>query len=60
MRFSSPENYPRPQFFRPDWMSLDGEWQFELDLSNSGAQRGLQEGRADQFVEKLCFSTRKG
>ena len=38
-----PSDYPRPQFFRPSWMSLDGEWQFELDLSNSGEARGLPE-----------------
>ena len=43
MRGGIPNDYPRPQFFRKDWMSLDGEWQFELDLSNSGEERGMQE-----------------
>ncbi len=23
--------YPRPQLLRPDWFSLDGEWEFSLD-----------------------------
>ena len=41
MRQSIPGDYPRPQFYRPDWLSLDGEWQFQLDLSNSGLERGL-------------------
>lgn len=28
--------YPRPQFVREDWMSLNGEWQFEFDTENKG------------------------
>ena len=28
--------YPRPQFVRKDWMSLNGEWQFEFDAENKG------------------------
>ena len=24
--------YPRPQFERADWMNLNGEWSFTLDL----------------------------
>ena len=34
-------NIPRPQFVRPDWLCLNGEWQFEIDQGNSGLQRGL-------------------
>ena len=33
--------YPRPQFFRKDWMCLNGEWQFEIDNSSSGEERKL-------------------
>jgi beta-galactosidase/beta-glucuronidase len=31
--------YPRPQFVRERWMNLNGLWQFELDLGNSGEAR---------------------
>jgi beta-galactosidase/beta-glucuronidase len=33
--------YPRPQFVRPDWLCLNGEWQFEIDAGDSGLERGL-------------------
>ena len=36
-------NIPRPQFFRDDWLCLNGEWQFEIDQGDSGIQRGLLE-----------------
>ncbi|MBE5787767.1 MAG: beta-galactosidase [Clostridiales bacterium] len=35
--------YPRPQFFRPSWMNLNGNWQFEIDHGASGRARGLVE-----------------
>ena len=31
--------YPRPQFVRSEWVNLNGSWQFELDLGNSGLDR---------------------
>jgi len=34
--------HPRPQFFRPDWLNLNGEWQFEVDTADSGLERGLR------------------
>ncbi len=34
--------YPRPQFSRPDWLCLNGEWQFEIDQGDSGLERGLR------------------
>ena len=37
--------YPRPQLERPEWMSLNGVWTCELDLSHSGWDRGLRETR---------------
>lgn len=33
--------HPRPQFFRPDWLNLNGEWQFEIDRGDSGWEREL-------------------
>jgi beta-galactosidase/beta-glucuronidase len=36
--------YPRPEMTRTDWMNLNGEWRFALDLSDSGEERGLPGG----------------
>lgn len=33
--------YPRPQLVRPDWLCLNGRWQFEIDQGDSGLDRGL-------------------
>jgi beta-galactosidase/beta-glucuronidase len=35
--------YPRPQFVRQDWLTLNGEWEFEIDQGNSGIDRDLLE-----------------
>ena len=35
--------YPRPQFVRDNWLCLNGEWQFEIDASNTGLERGVRE-----------------
>jgi len=35
--------YPRPQFRRDRWMSLNGRWQFEVDRADTGRERGLHE-----------------
>ncbi|HEX6444240.1 MAG TPA: glycoside hydrolase family 2 TIM barrel-domain containing protein [Streptosporangiales bacterium] len=35
--------YPRPQLVRPDWLCLNGTWQFERDPADSGLERGLAE-----------------
>jgi len=35
--------YPRPQFVRADWLCLNGRWQFEIDVGNSGLERGLRD-----------------
>ena len=45
--------YPRPQFMRGEdsWMNLNGEWEFELDLSDSGADRHLE--RAEHLSSKI-------
>lgn len=36
--------YPRPQFRREYWQSLNGEWEFEFDDKKEGQKRGLQNG----------------
>lgn len=33
--------YPRPQLVRDEWLCLNGEWEFEIDQSESGQARGL-------------------
>ncbi|NLF30347.1 MAG: beta-galactosidase [Planctomycetes bacterium] len=35
--------YPRPQFVRPQWLCLNGTWQFEIDAGDSGLERGLRD-----------------
>ena len=32
--------YPRPQFERADWVNLNGEWSYKLDLIHSGLENG--------------------
>lgn len=34
--------YPRMQMVRENWKNLNGDWEFSFDLSDSGAQRGMQ------------------
>ncbi|MFZ7088000.1 glycoside hydrolase family 2 protein [Curtobacterium sp. RRHDQ10] len=34
--------HPRPQLVRPDWLTLNGTWQFEIDRGDSGLERGLR------------------
>ncbi len=36
--------HPRPDAFRENWLSLNGEWQFEVDNQNDGQARGLVSG----------------
>jgi beta-galactosidase/beta-glucuronidase len=33
--------HPRPQCVRPDWLNLNGQWEFEIDQGDSGLERGL-------------------
>src|SRR5258705_130643 len=37
--------YPRPDFVRPLWINLNGEWEFEFDDANEGLQLGWYDGR---------------
>ena len=36
--------HPRPDAIRENWMTLNGEWQFEIDSTNDGEGRGLKSG----------------
>ena len=33
------KDYPRPQFVREKWFSLDGKWRFCFDDENIGEQK---------------------
>ena len=47
--------YPRPQFVRSAWLCLNGEWQFEIDQSDSGLERGLgQRELQDRITVPFC------
>ena len=32
--------HPRPDFVRPDWMNLNGEWEFAFDDARAGILEG--------------------
>ncbi|MFS4505139.1 glycoside hydrolase family 2 protein [Clavibacter sp. Sh2141] len=42
--------HPRPHLTRPDWLNLNGPWQFERDRGDSGLERGLV---ARQLAEEI-------
>lgn len=45
------KEYPRPQFEREEWISLNGEWSFAFDDQNIGEQeKWYQEGKFDQKI----------
>lgn len=35
--------YPRPQFRRDRWLTLNGTWEFEVDRADTGLERGLRD-----------------
>ena len=37
--------HPRPDLLRDNWLSLNGEWQFEIDKAADGESRGLSYGK---------------
>lgn len=43
--------HPNPQFERRDWLCLNGEWEFEIDKSNSGEERALY--RAEHLSRRI-------
>ena len=50
MAIPRPE-YPRPQFFRSEWLNLNGEWQFEIDYGDSGFERGLVQRPLSNIIQ---------
>ena len=48
--------YPRPQFERSEWINLNGEWSYELDLADTGFQRKLflSEGFNGKIIVPFC------
>lgn len=50
------QEYPRPQFVRPTWQNLNGEWEFFNDLSASGIDREIwkKEKFEDTITVPFC------
>ena len=54
MKTPRPE-YPNPQFERVNWINLNGEWDFEIDNSKSGVERGiLDRPLASKIIVPFC------
>ncbi len=49
-------NYPRPQFVRREWVSLDGQWDFAYDPKGEGEKKGYSEGFEKQFGITVPFA----
>ncbi len=48
--------YPRPELVRADWLSLNGDWAFALDLSDSGEERGMAAGSGFDRTIRVPFA----
>jgi len=48
--------HPRPDLFRENWMTLNGEWQFEVDKAADGDARGLTYGKnlTSKIIVPFC------
>ena len=48
--------HPRPDAYRADWITLNGEWQFEIDQRGDGEARGLRSGKdlASRITVPFC------
>jgi hypothetical protein len=48
--------HPRPDAFRPNWLTLNGPWQFENDKNDDGDARGLVSGEdlASTIIVPFC------
>jgi beta-galactosidase/beta-glucuronidase len=51
--------YPRPQFVRRRWASLNGEWEFEFDDADQGLSLGWSDGRqlANRIIVPFPYQT---
>lgn len=52
--------YPRPQFERSEWINLNGEWSYQLDLVNTGFERKLFDSRGfdGKIIVPFCPESR--
>ena len=52
--------HPRPDAYRPNWLTLNGRWQFEIDKDNDGLSRGLTSGKdlAATILVPFCPESR--
>jgi len=48
--------HPRPDMLRDNWLTLNGEWQFEIDKAADGEARGLTKGKdlASKIIVPFC------
>ena len=55
------KDYPRPQFVRNDWASLNGIWNFSFDDSNKGEAEGWYKGfhREKEIDVPFTYETKK-
>jgi len=56
MQIPRPE-YPRPQFERSQWMNLNGEWQFSIDNTRTGFDKGFHKEETtltDKIIVPYC------
>ena len=52
-RDAAGRGYPRPQFRRSEWLSLNGEWEFALDPAARAAHDLVRARLAHQPVDRL-------
>ncbi|WP_410772205.1 glycoside hydrolase family 2 protein [Fontibacillus sp. BL9] len=52
--------YPRPQFVRDAWMSLNGEWDFDYDDNGAGEREAWYENHdfASKIIVPFCHQSR--
>ena len=53
--------YPRPQFQRNEWFTLNGEWEFEFDDNENGEVRGLPTGKvalSSKIIVPFTYQTK--
>ncbi len=54
--------HPRPDFFREQWVNLNGTWDFKFDPGVSGREQGWQNGTAydREIVVPFCMESELG
>ena len=55
-------NYPRPDFIRRDWMSLDGKWEFAFPDQITGAfpQEYKDSSLPPNILVPYCYTAAAG